>query len=496
MIDLKQFEFWFIVGSQDLYGEETLKQVAEHARIMAEEFSRDGQLPGTLVLKPVATDPAGIRKLFEEAAAAPACAGIITWMHTFSPSKMWIQGLAINKKPVLHLHTQFNRDIPWDSIDMDFMNLNQSAHGDREHGYIYARMRLPRKVVAGYWQEAELRRRIGVWMRASSARQDGMDSAALRLGDNMREVAVTEGDKVEAQIKLGWQVNTWGIGDLAARYKGVSDSAAEKLVKDYEAAYEVSPELGGPGPRRNAVLEQAKIEIALKEFLTAEHAGAFTTTFQDLHGLPQLPGLAAQRLMEQGYGFGAEGDWKQSMLVRAAKVMALGLSGGVSFMEDYTYHFEPGKEAALGAHMLEVCPSIAGAKPRLEVHPLGIGGKADPARLVFEAAPGPALLVTLVDLGTRLRMIVNEIETIPVEHHMPRLPVACALWKPLPNIRDAAEAWMLAGGAHHSVYTTALSAEYFQDWAEMSQIECVLIGKDTKPLRLREELRWGEACWK
>jgi L-arabinose isomerase len=495
MFDLKQFEFWFVVGSQDLYGEETLRQAAEHARIMADELNGDPLIPGTVVLKPVAKSPGEIRRLFEEANAASACAGIITWMHTFSPSKMWIGGLGINKKPILHLHTQFNRDIPWADIDMDFMNLNQSAHGDREHGYIYARMRLPRKVVAGFWQDPEVRRRIAVWIRAAAARKDGEHSAVLRLGDNMREVAVTEGDKVEAQIKFGWQVNTWGIGDLAERFRAVSDADAEKLMAEYEAAYEFAPELRKPGKGRAAVLEQAKIEIALESMLKAEHAGAFTTTFQDLHGLPQLPGLACQRLMEKGYGFGAEGDWKQSMLVRAAKVMAAGLPGGVSFMEDYTYHFEPGREAALGAHMLEVCPTVAAGKPRIEVHPLGIGGKADPARMVFDAAPGPAVLATLVDLGGRLRMIVNEIETIKIEKAMPKLPVARALWKPYPAMRDAAESWIIAGGAHHSAYTSALTAEYFRDWAEMSGIEFVLIGRDTKPERLRDELRWGEAYW-
>ena len=329
MINLKQYEFWFIAGSQDLYGEDTLKEVAEHARIMADEFDKDPAVPGRVVLKPVAKSPEGIRKIFEEANAASSCAGIITWMHTFSPSKMWIGGLSVNKKPILHLHTQFNRDIPWAAIDMDFMNLNQSAHGDREHGYIYARMRLPRKVVAGFWRDCEVKYRIGVWMRAAAARLDGESSVVLRLGDNMREVAVTEGDKVEAQIKFGWQVNTWGIGDLAERFKAVSDADAEKAVGEYEAAYEFAPELREAGKGRAAVLEQAKIEIALESMLKAEHAGAFTTTFQDLHGLPQLPGLACQRLMEKGYGFGAEGDWKQSMLVRAAKVMAAGLPGGV-----------------------------------------------------------------------------------------------------------------------------------------------------------------------
>jgi L-arabinose isomerase len=501
-MELKKCEFWFIVGSQDLYGDETLKEVEAHARIMALELGKDPLLPGTVVLQPVAKSPAGIRLLFERANAARACAGIITWMHTFSPSKMWIGGLGINKKPLLHLHTQFNRDIPWASIDMDFMNLNQSAHGDREHGFIFARMRLPRKVAAGHWQEPELRRRIGVWMRAAAARLDGIESPALRLGDNMREVAVTEGDKIEAQIKFGWQVNTWGIGDLAARYQKIAGGAAEELVREYQSSYDTAPDLLSPGKTRTAVIEQAKIELALKEFLEAEGAGAFTTTFQDLHGLPQLPGLAVQRLMEQGYGFGAEGDWKHAMLVRAAKVMASGLPGGVSFMEDYTYHFEPHKEAALGAHMLEVCPSIAGGKPRLEVHPLGIGGKADPARLVFDAAPGPAVLATVVDLGDRLRLILNEVETVAIEEiapkeaaAMPKLPVARALWKPQPSLRDAAESWIIAGGAHHSAYSAALGSEYFRDWAELMDIECVLIDKDTKPARLRDELRWGEAYW-
>ena len=494
-MDLKKFEYWFVVGSQDLYGDETLKTVSEHARIMADDFNNDPQLPGIIVLKPVAVTPLGIRRLFEEANAAGACTGIITWMHTFSPSKMWIQGLTANRKPLLHLHTQFNRDIPWASIDMDFMNLNQSAHGDREHGYIHARMKLPSKVVAGFWQDKELRRRIGVWMRSAAAVKDGFDSVVLRIGDNMREVAVTEGDKVEAQIKFGWQVNTWGIGDLAARYAKISDEAAEKLTGEYASFYELSPGLKETGKSKTAMLEQAKIEIALKEMLKKENAGAFTTTFQDLHGLPQLPGLACQRLMQQGYGFGAEGDWKQAMLTRAAKVMASGLPGGVSFMEDYTYHLEPGREAVLGSHMLEICPTIASTKPRLEVHPLGIGGKADPARLVFDAAPGPAVLATLVDLGSRFRMIVNEVETIKIENGMPKLPVARALWKPLPNLTDAAEAWIISGGTHHSVYSTALTSEFFNDWARISGIEFVLINRDTVPNKLLNELRWNDVYW-
>ncbi|MDR0731794.1 MAG: L-arabinose isomerase, partial [Treponema sp.] len=409
------------------------------------------------------------------------------------PSKMWITGLKANRKPILHLHTQFNRDIPWAAIDMDFMNLNQSAHGDREHGHIYARLGLAPKVVAGFWQDPELRRRVGVWMRAAAARHDGMHSVVLRLGDNMREVAVTEGDKVEAQIQFGWQVNTWGIGDLALLYREVSDARAEALVKDYEGRYEMPP--GQPGPGRKAVLEQAKIELALGQMLEREGAGAFTTTFQDLHGLPQLPGLACQTLMEKGYGFAGEGDWKQAMLVRTAKVMARGLSGGTSFMEDYTYHFEPGNEAALGAHMLEVCPSIAVSRPRIEVHPLGIGGKADPARLVFDAAPGSAVLVTVIDLGDRFRMIANEIETVKIEQPMPKLPVARALWKPLPSLHEAAESWIIAGGTHHSVYSAALGIEHFRDWAEMMGIEFVHIGKHTRPEGLRDDLRRAASYW-
>ncbi|MFH2116336.1 MAG: L-arabinose isomerase, partial [Spirochaetota bacterium] len=418
MTDLKQFNFWFVVGSQDLYGEETLRQVSEHARIMADGFSKDTALPGTLVLKPTVLDPVGIRRVFEEANADQSCAGIITWMHTFSPSRMWIAGLAANRKPLLHLHTQFNRDIPWASIDMDFMNLNQSAHGDREHGYIHARMRLPRKVVTGHWEEAALRQRMGLWMRAACAFADGRTSTVVRWGDNMREVAVTEGDKVAAQLRFGWQVNGWGLGDLVDKIDGLDPRAVDALVDEYTSRYELAANAASSDAALSdaalsdvssrAIREQAGFELGMKTFLDERQAGAFTTTFQDLHGLPQLPGLAVQRLMEQGYGFGAEGDWKTAMLVRAVKVMATGLPGGTSFMEDYTYHFEPGKEAILGAHMLELCPSIAWDRPRIEVHPLGIGGKADPARMVFDAAPGKAICATLVDLGDRFRMILNE----------------------------------------------------------------------------------------
>jgi L-arabinose isomerase len=495
MIDLKKFEFWFLVGSQDLYGEETLAQVARHAQAMAAGFASDKGLPGTFVLKPTVLTTAGIRRVFEEANAAPSCAGIITWMHTFSPSKMWIAGLSINRKPLLHLHTQYNQDIPWATIDMDFMNLNQSAHGDREHGYIHARMRLPRKIVVGHWEDPEVRRRMAVWMRAAAALADGKDSVAVRWGDNMRDVAVTEGDKVEAQIKFGWQVNGWGIGDLVSFVDKIPDAAVDTLLKEYEAKYEIVGNAKKDGPARNAVREQARIELGMKAFLEKENAGAFTTNFQVLHGLPQLPGLAVQRLMEQGYGFGGEGDWKTALLVRAMKVMASGLPGGTSFMEDYTYHLEPGKEAILGAHMLEVCPSVAVKKPRIEVHPLGIGGKADPARIVFDAAIGKAVCATIIDLGDRFRMIVNEVESIKIAKAMPKLPVARVLWKPLPNLRDAAESWILSGGAHHSSYSTTVGVEHLRDWAEMVGIEFVRIGEGVTPDRLRDELRWNEAYW-
>lgn len=495
MIDLKKYEFWFVVGSQDLYGEETLKQVAQHAALMARGFATDPVLPGNVVLKPTVLTPAGIRRVFEEANAAPSCAGIITWMHTFSPSKMWIAGLSINRKPLLHLHTQYNRDIPWSSIDMDFMNLNQSAHGDREHGFIHARMRLPRKVVVGHWEDPEVRRRMGVWMRAAAALADGKEAPVVRWGDNMREVAVTEGDKVEAQIKFGWQVNGWGVGDLVERINGVSEGAVNALMDEYAERYEIDGAAKSEGPGRKSIREQARFELGMKAFLEEQKAGAFTTTFQDLHGLPQLPGLAVQRLMEQGYGFGGEGDWKTSALVRAMKVMSAGLSGGTSFMEDYTYHFEKGREAILGAHMLEVCPTIAKGKPRIEVHPLGIGGKADPARIVFDAATGPAVCATIVDLGDRFRMIANEVEAVPIDHPMPKLPVARVLWKPKPNLAVAAESWIIAGGAHHSGYSQAIDVEYLRDWAEMVGIEFVRIGDGTDPYRLRDELRWSEAYW-
>jgi len=491
MIDLKKYEFWLIVGSQDLYGNQVLKTVDEHSRKMVQYL--DSKLPCRLVWKPVVLGPDEILKVVRAANADPNCAGIVTWMHTFSPSKMWIAGLTELNRPLCHLHTQFNRDIPLDSIDMDFMNLNQSAHGDREHGFIGARLRIPRKVVVGHWEDAAVVERLAGWMRAAAAFADGKALKVARFGDNMREVAVTEGDKVEAQIKLGWSVNGYGVGDLVEYVEKARESEVDGLVKVYEREYEMAPEAKtGEGAAR--VREQARMELGMRAFLEAGGFNAYTDTFQDLHGLPQRPGLASQRLMADGYGFGAEGDWKTACLVRAMKVMAAGL-GGVSFLEDYTYNLDPAGPAALSAHMLEVCPSIAAGKPRLEVHPLGIGGKADPARLVFCGEPGAAINATLVDMGGRMRMIVNEVDAIEPKP-MPRLPVACVLLKPRPDLARAAECWIIAGGAHHTGYSRAVKMEWMRDWAEMAGIEFLLIGAKTEPEELRKEIRWNEVSYR
>ncbi len=491
MIDLKKYEFWFVTGSQDLYGADVLKKVDEHSKAMVRAL--DSALPCKLVWKSVVKGPDAILALIREANADPVCAGIITWMHTFSPSKMWIAGLSELHRPLCHLHTQFNRDIPWDSIDMDFMNLNQSAHGDREHGFIGARLRLPRKVVVGHWEEARVRERLSGWMRTAAAFADGRSLKVARFGDNMREVAVTEGDKVEAQIKLGWSVNGYGVGDLVRSVNAVSDAEVDALVKAYADEYEIAADArSGAGAER--VREQARIELGMKGFLEAGGFGAYTDTFEDLNGLPQLPGLASQRLMAVGYGFGAEGDWKTSALVRAMKVMASGL-GGASFLEDYTYNLDPAAPAVLGAHMLEICPSIAKGKPSLEVHPLGIGGKADPARLVFAGDAGPALNATLVDMGGRMRMIVNEVDAIEAKA-MPKLPVARVLLKPRPDLARAAECWIIAGGAHHTGYSRVVETEWMRDWAEMAGIEFLLIGAATDPDELRKEIRWNEVAYR
>ena len=494
MLYSKEHTFWFVTGSQHLYGPETLEQVAEHSRIIVGSLVNDASIPFKLIFKPVLKTPDEIRKLCIDANADESCSGLITWMHTFSPAKMWIAGLSELRKPLLHLHTQFNRDIPWDSIDMDFMNLNQSAHGDREYGFIGARMRIARKVVAGYWEDPAVRRRLGAWMRVAAAGMECRNLKVARFGDNMRQVAVTEGDKVEAQIKLGWSVNGYGIGDLTAGINAISDMEVDDLIKKYEEIYDFAPEAGINGAAHHAVREQARIELGMKTFLEKGGFGALTTTFEDLHGLKQLPGLAIQRLMSHGYGFGGEGDWKTSALVRTMKIMAGG--EGTSFMEDYTYHMEPGNEMVLGAHMLEVCPTTASEKPRIEVHPLGIGGKADPARLVFDGSSGMAVCASLIDMGNRFRLIVNEVEAVKVEKSMPKLPVARLLWKPLPSLSKSAEAWIMAGGAHHTCFSFKVTSEQLCDWAEMMGIECVVIDKNTDLHSLKNELRWNEAAWR
>jgi L-arabinose isomerase len=491
--DLKKREFWFLTGSQDLYGLETLRQVDSDSREMVAGL--DARMPCKLVWKPVLKDSDGILAAIRAANADPACAGVVVWMHTFSPSRMWIAGLAELHRPLCHLHTQFNRDIPWNDINMDFMNLNQSAHGDREHGFIGARMRLARKVIVGHWQDPAVAERLEGWMRAAAGFAECRNLKVARFGDNMREVAVTEGDKVEAQIKFGWQVNGWGVGALAKTIDAVDRTAVDRLIDEYRGAYEIASEAAS-GVGLDRVREQARIELGLKAFLDERGARAFTTTFEDLGGISQLPGLAAQRLMAAGYGFGAEGDWKTAAFLRAAKVMEAGLPGGTSFIEDYTYHFEPGREAELGAHMLEVCPSIAAAKPRLEVHPLGIGGKADPARLVFDGDAGPALLATIVDLGDRFRMIVNEVDAIAPYAPMPRLPVARVMWRPRPDMARAAECWIIAGGAHHSVYSRSIKTQWLRDLAEMAGIEFLFIGAGTDPEELRKEIRWNDAAYR
>lgn len=483
-------EIWFITGSQDLYGEETLKQVAAQSRKITDGLNDAAGFPVRLVWKPVVLSSAGIVEAIRDANAADSCVGIITWMHTFSPSKMWIRGLSILNKPLLHLHTQFSRDIPWESIDMDFMNLNQSAHGDREFGHINARMNLKRRVVAGYWQDKAVQSEIGAWIRAALALDEAAHLRVARFGDNMRKVAVTEGDKVELEIALGVQVDGFGIGDLVSACEKISQNEIQQLVEEYKKLYSFSQDVLSNPDRMKAVEEQARIELGLRAFLDAGGYKAFTTTFENLYGLPQLPGLAVQRLMADGYGFGAEGDWKHAALVRIVKVMAAGLPGGTSFMEDYTYHMDPENSLVLGAHMLEICPSIAVSekKPSLEVHPLGIGGKADPARLVFDGEGGAAINVSLVDMGDRLRLIVNEVEAHRPDKSMPKLPVARVLWKPLPDFKTGLEGWILAGGAHHTAFSTAVHAGHIADFAEMAGIELIRIGKGSSRESLKQEI--------
>jgi len=487
MYDISNKEIWFITGSQHLYGPETLKQVAEDSKVIAEAFDNSTVIPCRVIFRPVLTTPDSVFELCSEANNKMNCIGLITWMHTFSPAKMWIKGLLALNKPFLHLHTQLNRDIPWNTIDMDFMNLNQSAHGDREFGFIGARMRLNRKIVVGHWQESEVIKKVAVWARAAAAYDDALSMKVARFGDNMRDVAVTEGNKVSAQIKLGYSVYGYGIGDLVKAVESVDENQSEMLIEEYRSKYNLTAEVAASETLREA----ARIEAGMERFLTEGNFKAFTTTFEDLHGMKQLPGLAVQRLMEKGYGFGAEGDWKTAALVRSMKVMASRLPGGTSFMEDYTYHLDPANMSVLGAHMLEVCPSIAAGKPSLEVHPLSIGGKADPARLVFRAATGKALNASLIDIGNRFRMLVNEVEVIECPD-MPKLPVASVLWKPLPDLKRAAEAWIIAGGAHHTGFSTAITADYIEDFCSMTGTEYLLIGNECDIPSFRKELRWNE----
>ncbi|CAN5332891.1 L-arabinose isomerase [soil metagenome] len=496
MIDIKKLEVWFVTGSQNLYGDETLRQVATHSQQISSELNASKKIPVTVVFKPVLKSPEEIYQLCQDANTAKDCIGIVAWMHTFSPAKMWIGGLKILNKPLLHLHTQFNRDIPWSSIDMDFMNLNQSAHGDREFGFIMSRMRLSRKVVVGHWQDENVHDRLNAWMRAAAGWHDWQGARFCRFGDNMRYVAVTDGDKVEAEMKFGYSVNGFGIGDLVKVIGEVSDSDIAKTTTEYEAKYNVAVPLKKGGERYNDLKEAAKIEIGLRTFLEQGNFKGFTDTFEDLHGMIQLPGIAAQRLMGEGYGFGGEGDWKTSALVRAMKVMGSGLKGGNSFMEDYTYHFDPSNASVLGAHMLEICESIATGKASCEIHPLGIGGKADPVRLVFNSAPGPALNASIIDMGNRFRLLLNEVEAITPPHELPKLPVARVLWKPYPDMQTGCAAWIYAGGAHHTCYSQNLTSEHLQDFAEIAGIECVLIGKDTNLHQFRNELRWNEIYYR
>lgn len=496
MEDLKKLEVWFVTGSQHLYGEETLKQVAEHSTQIAKFIDKDPAIPVRVVFKPVVKSPEEIYQLCIEANTTPTCIGIITWMHTFSPAKMWIGGLKVLQKPLLHLHTQFNRDIPWSSIDMDFMNLNQSAHGDREFGFMVSRMRMNRKVVVGHWQESEVIKSVEIWMRAAAGWNDWQNARFCRFGDNMRQVAVTEGDKVEAELKFGYSVNGYGIGDLVKMINDVADSAVAQTVAEYEEIYTVQAPLRKGGDRHSALRDAAKIEIGMRNFLKAGNFKGFTDTFEDLHGMVQLPGIASQRLMAEGYGFGGEGDWKTSALVRAMKVMATGLKGGNSFMEDYTYHFDPNNQLVLGSHMLEICPSIANDKPAVEIHPLGIGGKADPVRLVFNAGSGPALNASIVDMGNRFRLIVNEVVAVDPIQSLPKLPVARVLWKPYPDMKTGCAAWILAGGAHHTGYSQNLTAEHMEDFAEMAGVEFVLIGKNSNLYDLKNQLRWNDMYYR
>jgi L-arabinose isomerase len=488
-------QIWFLTGSQDLYGDETLRQVAEQSARVVAGLDAASVIPVPIVAQPVLTNADAVRRVCLDADADDRCVGVITWMHTFSPAKMWIGGLRALRKPLAHLHTQHNMALPWAEIDMDFMNLNQSAHGDREFGYLATRLRRARATVVGHWSEPAVHRRLGSWARAALGWHEAQHLRVARFGDNMRWVAVTEGDKVEAQIRLGVAVNTYGVAELADRVADVPSGEIDDLVALYEDSYDVVPSLRVGGERHSSLRDAAAIEVALRSFLDDVGARAFTDTFEDLAGLRQLPGIAVQRMMADGYGFGAEGDWKTALLVRLVKVMADGLDGGTSFMEDYTYNLGAEEPQVLGAHMLEVCPTIAGGRPSCEIHPLAIGAREDPVRLVFTAPPGPGLVVGLVDLGTRLRLVANEVDVVEPEEDLPRLPVARAVWQPRPDLATAAEAWLTAGGPHHTCFTQALGRDVLEDLADIAGVELVTVDAATTSRTIHQELRWNQAYY-
>ncbi|MCH6233660.1 L-arabinose isomerase [Cognataquiflexum rubidum] len=496
MKKITQNEVWFITGSQHLYGEETLSKVSEHSEVIAKELNQSDAISVKIIFKPIVKTTEEIFQICQDANQAVNCIGIITWMHTFSPAKMWINGLKILNKPLLHLHTQFNRDIPWNSIDMDFMNLNQSAHGDREFGFLTSRMRINRKVVVGFWQDKEVHEEIDGWCRAASGWHDWQGMKIARFGDNMRNVAVTEGDKVEAEMRFGFAVNTFPVGDLVQKINAVTESEINNLIKEYESTYALAENLKNGGEKRDSLVEAARIEIGLERFLTEGGFKAFSNTFEDLHGMRQLPGIAVQRLMNKGFGYAGEGDWKTAALVRAMKVMGTGLEGGNAFMEDYTYHFDPENTLVLGSHMLEVDECLASGKPSCEVHPLGIGGKEDPVRLVFNVKAGKGLNASLVDMGNRFRMIVNEVEALDAPHDLPKLPVARVMWKPLPDMKTGCGAWILAGGSHHTCFSQNLSTTILNDFANIAGIESVNIDSQTTIRNLQNELKWSEVYYK
>ena len=489
-------EVWFLTGSQGLYGEDTLRQVAEQSQEIARALDASGDVPVKIVWKPVLTDSGAIRRAALDANADDAVIGVIAWMHTFSPAKMWIAGLDALRTPLLHLHTQANVELPWSTIDMDFMNLNQAAHGDREFGYIQTRLNVPRKTIVGHASDPRVRQELGTWQRAAAGLAASRSLKLARFGDNMRFVAVTEGDKTEAEHVFGVQVNTWGVNELADAVSQASEADVDALVAEYEELYDVVPELRRGGDRHQSLRDGAAIELGLRSFLEEGGFGAFTTNFEDLGALKQLPGLAVQRLMAEGYGFGAEGDWKTAVLVRIANVMGAGLPGGASLMEDYTYDLTPGQERILGAHMLEVSPSLSTAKPTLEIHPLGIGGKDDPVRLVFNADAGPAVVVALSDMRDRFRLTANVVEVVPPTEPLPKLPVGRAVWIPEPDFRTSAWAWLQAGAAHHTVMTNAVGIEAWEDFARMADTELVVIDNDTRPREFEQQLKWSAAYWR